>query len=421
MGNRRRVESLPALFLCVGLIALAAGISFEGCGGKKTGDKLVFWEFWQSSLMEPLIREFERENPGIKVEMQQITWQNGLEKILAAVASGTAPDLCELGSTFFPRFASSGSLHEVGSDVDSLRDKLTNWELVTYDGKIYGIPWLVGTRAIFFNKTLLAKAGLDSTRGPETWQELVEIAKKIHDPAEGIYGFGLNSGERYVLFKKFMPFAWGNGGNVLTSDLKHSRLYSRENVEALKFYVSLKRCSVVERQEVLDRLFKEGRVGLILSGAWNLKTIPAEAPNLRFGVSIVPKPGIEKGTHASFAGGEILAVFESSKKKDDALRLACFLARKKNALAISKSEHSVQPAVAGIDTDEYFVKNPLEGVFAEQLKYAVSTPNIPNWLEIEGVVEDAVEEALHGRKTPDEALRTAGTKIEQLLTKPDSR
>jgi multiple sugar transport system substrate-binding protein len=211
--------------------------------------------------------QFESEHPGIRVELEQLTWQAGQEKIQAALAAGQAPDLCELGSTWLPRFAAEGVLADVTSLADSLAADYVQWEPARHAGKVYGLPWVVGTRALFVNRALCRQAGLDPDRPPATWDELIAAATAIDNLGPAEHGFGLNAGERYVLFKKFMPFAWGNGGEVLTPDLSRSVFDSPANAEALEFYVRLSRVSLLEKQDVIDRTFQEGKVGMMISGA----------------------------------------------------------------------------------------------------------------------------------------------------------
>jgi len=390
----------------------------SGCG-KERATSLTFWQFWPSDVIEPIIGEFEKSNPGIKVEMQQLTWQNGFEKIVAAVSSGTQPDLCELGSTWVPRFAADGVLADVTGELAGLRDSLLFWESCSLNGKTYGIPWVAGTRALFYNKELFQKAGLNPELPPETWDQLIECARRIHSPKNGVYGFGMNAGERYVLFKKFMPFAWGNGGKILNQNMSSSEFASGENLEALLFHCSLKDYSLVEKQDVLDMAFKQGRVGMQISGGWNLKTIPADAPDLSFGVAVVPKPKACCGTHASFAGSEILVTFAKSKHPKEALKLAKFLVERRNMIALCRSAKSVQPAFRGAENDPYYDANPLEKIFVIQLKTAVSPPPHPKWPEIEETIESCVEEAMYGTKEPREALLEADRKINSIVSSSD--
>ena len=132
------------------------------------GKKIVrFWQFMAAvENLEPIIEKFEKLNPDIDVQIQQLTYDNGFEKIVTSIAVGSAPDLCEIGSTWLARFAAEGAIEDLSAGVEELQDSLLMMEMVRYNGKYFGIPWILGTRALFFNKDLLAKAGLDSSRAP---------------------------------------------------------------------------------------------------------------------------------------------------------------------------------------------------------------------------------------------------------------
>ena len=379
--------------------------------------EVVFWQFWPVEVVQPLIDKFEKENPGLDVRMEQLTWQSGLEKITAAVAAGNAPDLCELGSTWMPRMLAAGQLVDWSAGVADLKSGLRGWELCAVGDALYGLPWVMGTRALFYNKTLFARAGLDSTRPPETWKELEEAAQKIQRLGGQVRGYGVQAGERYVLFKKFMPFAWGNGGRILSDDLRSSEIDSPQNREALDFYLGLRKVGFMERQDVLDRMFKSGQLGLQISGAWLVRSIPKDAPGLRYGVALVPRPDSERGTHASFAGGEVLVSFQQSKRKQAALQLARFLVRPDNALALAMAVQTVQPATLGADTTAYYRGNPEQLVMIRQFETAVPTPNHPAWVDMEEAIEDEVEQALHDRKSSAQALADAHRRLTELLAK----
>jgi len=397
----------------LGLALLGAGML--SCASKDD-EEIVFWQFWSAEIIDPLVDAFEAENPGVKVRMEQLTWQSGLEKITAAIASGNVPDLCELGSTWMPRMLEANVLADWSAGAADLRPKLTGWQLCSIGDATYGVPWVLGTRALFYNKTLFERAGLDPAQPPETWDELYAAAAAI-DKLPGVRGFGLQAGERYVLFKKFMPFAWGNGGRILSDDLTASEFDSPRNRAALEFYLKLRDVSMLDRQSELDREFKEGRVGLEISGAWLFRTAAKDAPDLQYGVALIPRPGPESGTHASFAGGEVLASFMASRHKPGALELARFLVRPENVLALTTAAKSVQPAVLGADTMAYYREHPNEQLMVRQFETAYPTPNHPAWVEMEAAIEDEVEQALYDRKTAAQAIADAGKRLDELARK----
>lgn len=390
-------------------LLLAAPLSLSCQPAQKR--TVVFWQTWSPEIMDPLIAKFEAEQPDVRVQVERLTGGPAdRERIAAAVASDSVPDLCELGSTWMPKMLDSGALVDWSAGVADLKPTMRGWTMCSIGDAIYGVPWLLGTRALFYNKTLFARAGLDSSRAPVTWDELYAAAAAIDRLGGGVHGYGVQAAEPQVLFKKFMPFAWGNGGHVLSDDLASSAFDSPRNVEALAFYLKLRDVGVVERQQALDRRFREGRLGLQVSGAWLFRSMP---PDLRYGVALVPRPSRERGTHASFAGGQLLVSFGGSKNKEDALKLARFLVRPDNVLALVAAAHNVQPATLGADTTAYYRARPNEQVMLRQFETAITAPNHPAWDEIEAAIEDEVGQALAG-KEPARAVADAHARVEAL-------
>jgi multiple sugar transport system substrate-binding protein len=406
------MKSLPRAWALAGLAAVALALA---CAPAR--QEVVFWQFWPAEVVQPLLDRFEKEHPRLHVRMEQLSWQTGLERISAAMAARQVPDLCEIGSTFMPKMLAAGQLADWSAGVADLRPVLRGWELVSIGDAVYGMPWVLGTRALFYNKSLLARAGLDSLRPPETWPDLYAAAEAVQRLGGEIRGYGVQVGERSVLFKKFMPFAWGNGGRILTDDLKQADFDSPQNREALEFYLSLRKVGRMDRQEALDRAFRAGTLGFEVSGAWLFHSIAREAPRLHYGVALVPRPSLERGTHASFAGGELLVSFNASKRKAAALELARFLVKPENALALAQSAQSVQPAVMGAETLAFYRAHPDQQVMIRQYETAVPPPNHPAWMELEAVIEDEVDEALHDRKTADQAVRDAQRRLTEQLGK----
>jgi len=412
-GGDSRIQG-PRLIALAAAAVLLAG----GCARPPAGKRVVvFWQFSPLAAIQPIVARFEADHPDVRVQVEQLTWQSGREKIVAAVAAGVPPDLCEIGSTFLPGLVADSTLQDLTDAVSDLRPDLLGWDIVRSHGRAFALPWLLGTRALYVNSRLLRTAGLDPTKPPATWAEFAHAAARIDAQGGGIKGFGMNSGEREVLFKKFMPFAWGNGGNILDSTGQRSVVASRENIEALRFYVGLKPHSLLDRQEMLDQAFARGRLGFIISGTWLLRTLPQTAPDLDFGVALMPRPAANHGTPASFAGAEALGIFRASKNSRDALALARFLVRSENAMPLYVSTGNAFPAAAAAAQDSYFTTHPKDRVFVEQLRTAISPPLHPRWVDIEEALNAELEEALYGTKSPEAALRSADARITEILAR----
>jgi multiple sugar transport system substrate-binding protein len=289
------------------------------------------------------------------------------------------------------------------------------WDPVTYRGKIYGFPWILDTRVIFYSKDLMKKVGLDPEKPPETWSELLEYCQKINALKPEAYGFGANSFERHRLYKKFLPFFWANGGRILSDDQKECLINSQEGKEASRFYKKLTQQGLIDTQRMLDEKFKRNQIGFLLSGGWLLHDIRKNNPELNFGLCLVPKPEKNKGTNASFAGGEYLVVNKKTKHPQEALKLIEFLISKENCLKLCKRIGSASPSAADAIEDPYYQEDPELLLFQRQLQQAVSPPAHPKWVYMEEIIEKAVEEVMYDKRTPDDALDQAKMKIDDFL------
>jgi multiple sugar transport system substrate-binding protein len=171
-----------------------------------------WWQFWTDQGIKPtidsIVQEFETAHPDIDVDVTDLTWANGHEKIVIALASGTGPDVLELGSDWIAQFASEGKLASISADIANDSSKFDGWGMSTFENKVYAYPWILGTRVIFGNRDLMTKAGRDTNYIPVTWSDLLSTAKLIRKINKDTYGWGSNIAEKHRLYKKFLPFFW---------------------------------------------------------------------------------------------------------------------------------------------------------------------------------------------------------------------
>jgi len=383
----------------------------------------VTLEFWELSVGEELMRslldKFERQHPGIHVRFQQLSWDYGLDKVITAIAAGNAPDVCELGTDWVPQFSSTGVLKDLTESLTPIKDQFLLWESATYRDRLYGMPWLAGTRILFYNRDLFAKAGLDPDQPPATWEELKGAAKAVSALSPDIHGIGIHVAEPYAPWQEFLPFAWGNGAQILDREWKHCLLDQPPAVEALRFYQSLKPYALVERQPQVNESFAEGKLGIQISGSWNFALIPRMNPTLNFGVGLMPKPSTSHGTPASFAGGEILVVLKGSKHPEETLALILFLVQEEQAMAIVEAQRNIVPSVKSAIAHPYYRTHPEQRLFFEQVRYAVAPPAHPAWVQMQEQITQMVEEVILNDRDPAQALKEATAAIHQILQAPE--
>jgi len=193
-----------------------------------------------------------------------------------------------------------------------------------------------------------------------------------------------------------MPFVWGNHGKVL--DKKGNMVFDSPNTrEAFDFYLRLQEFSYKEKQDMLDNAFKNGKLGMTISGSWNIARYPKDAPDLQFSTALIPAPDGGKGFSSSFYGGEILVLFKTCKNPDMASKFVRFLTKMENTMPITKEALVSFPAHKAIYNNPFFTESKYLAVFLEQMKTAVHPPIHPLWIELEKIVNRVVEGAMYGK------------------------
>jgi multiple sugar transport system substrate-binding protein len=396
------LKSLSQWRLVVGVAVACVALVFVGCNGgndQANDDGTVTLEFWHISyhsenVMQPIIDEFEAANPGVKVNLRQLTWATADQQITIALAAGLPPDICELGNSMVPRFSYENVLLDITERSAHLRDEYIMWEPGMIDDRVYALPWGVGTRILFINDDLMKRAEIPPGTIPNTWSEMLEIAQKIDALGDDVYGMGLHAGDSLAPYQRVLPYIWGNGGSTLTFDLTEANISSNETVEALEFVKRLRPYSMIDQSREIDRAFGEGLIGMQISGPWLFRLLPSRYPNLRYSTGLVPKPDKRGGTHASTLGGQMLVVFKKTKHPELAYKLAEFVTSLEKTLPICRNQRNVLPAAkAGFD-DPQFTDDPQLTAFMEQTRQARSFPPHPRWTAIERMMSRAVEEIL---------------------------
>lgn len=149
--------------------------------GKTT---LRFWAMGkEAEVVAELVADFEKQNPTIHVDVQNIPMTAAHEKLLTAFAADGLPDVCQLGNTWLPEFALLDTLEPMQPYV--ARSKIVDpadyfpgvWDTNLVDGTLYGVPWYVDTRLLFYRKDLLREAGYNQV--PKTWAEMEQVMAAI--------------------------------------------------------------------------------------------------------------------------------------------------------------------------------------------------------------------------------------------------
>ncbi len=389
------------------------------CGGADSGKTIEFWQFWTDpearAVIQKVVDEFEANHSGVTVNVTDLTWNDGHQKIVSAFAAGRPPDLLELGSDWIAEFADQGVLLDLTPEMMRYRNQLVGWSPAIWQDTCYALPWYLGTRVLFINNNLARYVGLDVTKPPITWEQLRNWARAMRNLQPNAYGLGLNAPEKHRLYKKFLPFLWSNGGRIISEDGNFSVIDSDVAITALRFYTDLSKLAYKEKQSVLEDLFMQGRLGMVFSGDWLYKRLRDADQAPAFTLAMVPYPAPGRGGRISFAGGEYLVIPKEAGNPIGGLQLARELINEKNSINLCIATGGATPANVAAMNNPYFTEDENLSVFIRQLQSSRAAPAHPKWVYIEQVIETAVEQAMYEELTPERALYDAAREITTIL------
>jgi multiple sugar transport system substrate-binding protein len=377
---------------------------------------LQFWHFWTDPEIRPfidtLVTEFETANPEIDVEITDLTWANGQEKIALALASGQGPDVVELGSDWIAQFAMPGQLSDISARIRPDSAGYVGWGLSTWKEKVHAMPWVLGTRVLFVNRSILNASKLDSNFLPYNWNYAQYANVKVRYDGKPFYPWGSNTPEKHRLYKKVLPFFWSFGADFFDKTGKFSTVASDRAIAALDLYKQFHDSgALVGDQRTLEDAFVQGKLAMLISGDWLLKRLSKTENNFEYFTLIMP--GIAYPSF-SFLGGEYLAIPEKSSNKDAAWQFIRFVSSPENQLRFSKVSGTSGPSARAIHRDPYFESDMNRQTMVKQLMLVKSPPVDPRWPAIEREFETAIEQVLFNGVRPADALYELRNKIEAL-------
>lgn len=427
MTGEDRIRMLrPGLLLAVLFFVLAG----TGCGDSRDGTTVLrFWAMGrEGEVVRELLPQFEAENPDVRVDVQQIPWSAAHEKLLTAFVGGSVPDVAQLGNTWVAEFAALKALAPLddrvaGSAAVHAADHFTGiWQTNVITGTLYGIPWYVDTRVMFYRQDLLSEAGFPTP--PQTWSQWrAALAAITARGGEGHYGVLLPLNE----WTQPVILGLQRGATLLRDDDTRGDFSSAAFAGAFTFYLDLFRDGLappVANNEVanLYQEFARGVFAMYVSGPWNLgefrRRLPAELQDT-WATAPLPAPDDQADSGlpgVSLAGGSSLVVFRRSSHQDAAWRLIEFLSQPEQQIEFSHLTGDL-PAHRSAWEDSTLAGDPRARAFRIQLENVTATPKIPEWEQIANRVWIAVEQAVRGAATEKQALADLDADVDRMLAK----
>ncbi|MEX2308873.1 MAG: sugar ABC transporter substrate-binding protein [Pirellulales bacterium] len=385
-------------------------------------------DFWaigsEVEKIAELFDKFERENPDIGLRVQQIPWLAAHERLLTAFAGEATPDVCQLGNTWIPEFATLGALEPLGAYIDRSpavdpRDYFPGlWETNRMDDEVYGIAWYADTRLLFYRKDMLAQAGWPEP--PRTWSEWIasmrDIKRKVNPNGYAIL-MPTNEWEHLTIL------GLQTGTEMLRDGGRYANFTSPAFRRAMKFYATLFQEGLappVRNTEISNywEEFGRGYYAMYVTGPWNIGEFRRRLPTDQqddWATAPLPRPDGSQFS-VSQAGGSGLAIFRRSPHKQAAWRLVEFLSRPEQQVRFYKLTGNLPTRESAWQLGR-LEEDPPVRAFHEQLEHVVPLPRVPEWEQITTKIMEAGQAVVRGGKTVDEALADLDRAVDRMLDK----
>jgi multiple sugar transport system substrate-binding protein len=414
-----RSRSLPR-WLTVLLPLLCA----VGCGSPQPQQRRVsVWAMGrEGEVIAQLLPQFRKLHPDIEVRIQQLPFTAAHQKLLTAFAGDATPDLCQLGNTWIPEFVALKALEPLDQSLARSASVQANdyfpgiWDTNIIGGTLYGVPWYIDTRLLFYRRDLLAEAGFaDPPRSWEEWSRMLAAIKARVGP------------ERYSVllpldeFAPLLVLAIQQPEPLLREDGRYGNFRSAGFRRALAFYREMFQrqwappIAGTQISNVWDELGR-GYYSFYISGPWNIGEFKRRLPPGQQGTWMTaPMPGPD-GPGASLAGGSSLVIFRRSRHKEDAWLLLEFLSAPETQQRFYQLSGDLPPRRSTWRAPQ-LASNVYAHAFREQLERVKPTPKVP---ELERIVDDMrlmAERVVHGDLSVEEGAADLDRDVDAVLQK----
>ena len=383
-----------------------------------------------TKLIDGYAADFEKENPGIKVKpIYSGTYQDTITKALTAVKGGEPPVTSILLSTDMFTLIDEEAIVPFDDLIKTPEDQA--WLKSFYPafmensqtgGKTWGIPFQRSTIVLYWNKEMFKEAGLDPNRPPANWKEMADYAQKLtkRDASGKVTQWGVqipSSGFPYWLFQ---ALAIQNGANLMNSAGTETYYDKPEVIEALQYWVDLARKQKVHPEGIVEwgttpKDFFERKMAMMWTTTGNLTNVRANA-KFDFGVAMLPA-GKQRG---SPTGGGNFYLF---KKSTPAQQQAAFKFIKWITTPERAAQWGIDTGYVAVRADawetpamrQYVAGFPAAAVARDQLPYAKAELSTHDNQRVTKALNDGLQAALTGTKTPDVALKDAQREADRML------
>jgi len=369
----------------------------------------------QEKEVTGIFADWEKQNPGVKVEIISIPFPVMKQKLVVSLRSGDAPDMGYVDGRWLQEMQAAGFLTDLTDYSNSLDKKdffELPWKTATAGGKIYAVPDRIDPWMFYYNVDMFKAAGVKDF--PKTMDELVEVCKKITVPGKQ-YGYGMVGANDATFIGRFLNILYAFHGDFLTPDGKKTAINNEAGVAAFQFYGDLlnkykvaQPSAVANSNNDVRQLLLTNQVGMMIDGPWATGTLRQMNPNLNWYVGQIPRVKDMKPRFTMSSWYYV--IFSASKVKEEAKKFSAFILRPENQ---SRSVVTIPGRKSSAAMPRFQTKDWKPWV--EAAPYGEPLPITDKFSQIADMVGNAAQQVLAQKATAKQAADQAAEQINNLL------
>lgn len=415
--KKRVVGIILCMVMAAGLVtgcgtASGSDSSGDSASAKDGKKEVVIWDYFetdaQKKMMEDMISDFNSSQDEFEASHAYVPFADYEKQLTLGMASGELPDLVILDGCGMASFIEMDLFGDV-SDADIDWSEYIEGPMASTmkDGKHYGIPFATNCTALFYNKDIFDAAGVDYPDENTTWDEFREMAKTL--TKDGVVGFGnAATGTDEGTFQ-CLQWLYTAGGDYQNP---------KDGVDAYKLMQEMvaegswsKDC-VNWTQSDVNNNFMAGNLAMQQNGPWQIPGIKSAAPDLNYGVTVLPKKDADSEQATSILGGENMGAV----KQDDMSGAIAFMEyyNQTDVMVNAMKQYGSFPPKTEAAQDTYWTEDPIQKEFITQLETSIPRGPSASWPKYSEVIQKGFQEAMTKAKAPEKVAEDTQAAVDSV-------
>lgn len=379
--------------------------------GRMEKETVLMWSYMggeEGKVFAELGKKYNESQDKYIIDIEYVPFSDMKKKYSMGLVADELPDLGTIDNPDMAAFVSMGLFADITDEIEAWgeADKYFPGPLQStiLDGRHYGLPMTSNCLAMFYDKELFEELNLEV---PTTWDEIFEVSNALKTSTR--YPLALSAVKTEEGVFQYLPWFLSTGATVENPD-------SSEGIRALEFFEKMLGQGVISPEVIswdqsnVYRQFASGKAAMMINGPWNISAVQRDAPELDFGIALIPKDK----QFASVLGGENIGIVKGGNV-EGAWDFLKYYSSKANMDAFISQTGYFPPRKDVATENDRWTSDPILKVFMEEMQYAAPRGPSPKWPQISAAMAEGLQKGLSDNYSAATAMKEAQAKIDEAL------